>query len=138
MSSLLQKLKGGVAGLFTGGVIDAAGSVADIVERWKPGETTKHQMEMDVSKAINDARSYAAPGADGGFIGKIADGLSRLIRPITTIYVLGVLFGFLEFHIPPDVDPWYLVQGERILVFWFGGKFLLKDIPTAIKYLRKR
>ena len=127
-----------LVGIFGGGAVEAASGVADIVERWKPGETTKHEMEMDVSRAINEARTYAAPGADGGFLGRIADGLSRLIRPVTTVAVLGVLFGFWDFHVPADIDPWYLVQGERILIFWFGGKFLLKDIPTAIRYLRQR
>ena len=124
--------------IFGGSAVEAASGVADIVERWKPGETTKHEMEMDVSRAINEARKYAAPGASGGLIGAFADGLSRLIRPVTTIAVLGVVFGMWEIQLPKDIDPWYLVQGERILIFWFGGKFLLKDIPTAIRYLRNR
>lgn len=130
-----------IAGMFGGGVVDAVEKGADIVERWAPGVEKKAELaaaiDEQIESTINSARSYAAPGMTGGWLGTFADGLSRLIRPVTTTYVLGVVFGLWGLNIPQDMDPWYLVQAERILVFWFGGKFLLKDIPAAIMYLRR-
>ena len=126
-----------VASFFAGGAVEAASGVADIVERWKPGETTKHQMEMDVANLVDSARRHDSPVAGGGILGAIADGLNRLVRPVVTIYVLGGLFGFFEPELSKDIDPWFLAQGEKIIIFWFGGKVLLKDLPAAIKYLRR-
>jgi hypothetical protein len=124
-----------VGKLFAGGAIEAAGGVADIVERWKPGETTKHEMAMDVGKLVDDARAHDVPV--GGWLGQIADGLNRLVRPVVTIYILGGLFGMFDVQFSTTIDPWFLAQGEKIIVFWFGGKVLLKDLPAAIKYLRR-
>jgi hypothetical protein len=122
---------------FAGGATEAAGDVADIVERWKPGVTTKHQMEMDVASLVEQARQHDTPVANGGLLGNIADGLNRLIRPVVTIYILGGLFGMFNPEFNQNIDPWFLAQGEKIIIFWFGGKVLLKDLPAAITYLRR-
>jgi hypothetical protein len=123
---------------FAGGAVEAASGVADIVERWKPGETTKHEMEMDVAKLVESSRAHDSPVANGGFLGNLANGLNRLVRPVVTIYILGGLFGFFDPQLNNEIDPWFLAQGEKIIIFWFGGKVLLKDLPAAIKYLRRR
>ena len=117
--------------------MEGAGKVADIVERWKPGVTTRHQMEMDVAGLVTGARQHDQVTPNAGFIGNLANALNRLIRPVVTIYVLGGVFGFFEVSYAADIDPWFLAQAERIIVFWFGGKLLIKDIPAAIKYLRR-
>lgn len=127
-----------VAGFLSGGVIDSASGIANIVERWKPGVTTRHEMEMDVAKLVDGARTSDSPVVNGGFMGSIANGLNRLVRPVVTIYILGGLFGFFDVQFANDIDPWFLAQGEKIIIFWFGGKVLLKDLPAAIKYLRSR
>jgi hypothetical protein len=132
--SILNK----ITGFLSGGVVDAASGVADIVERWKPGETTKHEMEMDVANLVKGAREHDSPVAGGGFLGGLADGINRLIRPVVTLYVLGGLFGFFDPQLNSNIDPWFLAQGEKIIIFWFGGKVLLKDLPAAIKYLRRK
>ena len=130
-----------IGAILGGGVVESVAKGADIVERWVPDADSKHQMAQEIDQAITkataEARQYAAPGADGGFLGQLADGLSRLVRPVVTIYILGVVFGFWAIALPAGTDPWYLAQAERILLFWFGGKVLLKDIPAAIAYLRR-
>jgi len=30
-----------------------------------------------------------------------------------------------------------LRYGETILIFWFGGRALFKDLPAMLKYLKK-
>lgn len=122
---------------FVGGAMEGASKVADIVERWKPGVTTRHEMEMDVAELVNGARVHDQVTPNGGIFGNIANALNRLIRPVVTIYVLGGVFGFFEVTYAANIDPWFLAQAERIIVFWFGGKLLIKDIPAAIKYLRR-
>jgi hypothetical protein len=140
----IGKFFGGLAG---GGVASAASAAvdvvskgADIVERWVPGAEKKQEMAMAIDSAIEgsvqNARAAMGPLGSGGFLGSIADGLSRLVRPVVTFYLLGVVFGLWHNSVPSTLDPWYLTQAERVLVFWFGGRMLFKDIPSAIAYLR--
>lgn len=130
--------------LFGAGGATATGALkqgADIVEKWIPGAEKKHEMAVEIDKTVADsvaqARQFAPVNTDAGLMGRIADGLSRLVRPVVTLYLLAVVFGLAHNAVPADLDPWYLAQAEKVLVFWFGGRLLIKDIPAAILYLRR-
>ena len=136
----------GIAKFFGGGTAkiatDVAGGIADIVERWKPGEGKRQEMEMEVAnfleKSISDARKHDVPLNSGiAIIDAIVNGINRLIRPWVTITIIGSLFGYWELPPPESIDPRYWDMGIIILGFWFGGRFLIKDIPQAIKSLVK-
>jgi hypothetical protein len=121
---------------------DTAGAAADIVERWKPGVTTKHQMQMDVERLVVESQKSARendvtmncgiPIVDG-----FVNGANRLIRPGVTIYVLLGVGGVWELpdlsHIP---DLWAQLA-LTVVAFWFGGRVIMKDIPMAISETRK-
>ena len=135
-----------IVGFFTGGTAKAASEVAngvaDIVERWKPGEGKRQEMQMEVAnfleKSISDARKNDIPMNSGiEIIDAVMNGLNRLIRPWVTITLLGSLFGWWSLPPPESIDPAYWEMSVIILGFWFGGRFLVKDIPQAIKSLVK-
>jgi len=131
---------------FTGGAGDAvaktAGGIADIVERWRPGESKKHEMNMEIAdfleKSVADARKHDQPMNSGiAWIDAIVNGVNRLIRPWVTITVLGSLFGYWDLPAPESIAPQYWQMALIVLGFWFGGRFLIKDIPQAIKSMVK-
>lgn len=141
-----------IAGFFVGGTAKAAtevaGGIADIIERWKPGEGKNHEMDMEIAtfleKSIADARKHDAPMNSGiAIIDALVNGINRLIRPWVTITLLGSLFGLGEkwsyFRLPPpeSIAPQYWEMSIIVLGFWFGGRFLVKDIPQAIKSIAK-
>ena len=133
---------GKIAGFFTGGVgsaaTDMAGGIADIVERWKPGESKKHEMEQEINefvhKTVDSARKHDVPLNSGlAWVDGLVNGVNRLIRPWVTIMILGALFGYWELPSTSDLAPEYWQMAMIVLGFWFGGRFLVKDIPQALK-----
>ena len=139
---ILSKL----SGFFLGGTGDAvtktAGGIADIIERWRPGEEKKHEMTQEINEFIHktyeDARKHDQPMSSGiPIIDGLVNGVNRLIRPWVTITVIGSLFGYWELPPPNSIDPQYWTITQIILGFWFGGRFLVKDIPQGIKSLMK-
>lgn len=131
---------------FIGGAAKAmnetAEGVADIVERWKPGEGKKHEMTMEIQEFLQEsyesARAHDQPMSSGHpVLDSIVNGVNRLIRPWVTITVIGSLFGYWELPPPESIDPQYWTITQIILGFWFGGRFLVKDIPQGIKSMIK-
>jgi hypothetical protein len=140
--SIFSKIAGFLGGGTAKIATDVAGGVADIVERWKPGEGKKQEMQMEVAeflhKSIADARKHDQPMNSGiAIIDALVNGVNRLIRPWVTITVIGSLFGYWELPAPDTIDPQYWDITKIILAFWFGGRFLVKDIPQAIKSVVK-
>lgn len=118
-----------------------AEGISDIVERWKPGEKAKHDMSMEINKLVEDsyasARQHDQPMNSGlPIIDGLVNGINRLIRPWVTVTVIGSLFGYWELPPPDQIDPQYWGMAKIILSFWFGGRALFKDLPSAVKNLR--
>ncbi len=135
---VLGKVFGWLGGGAGKAVTEVAGGVADIVERWKPGEGKRQELEMEVAnfleKSYASARAHDQPMNSGiAIIDATVNGVNRLIRPWVTITVVGSLFGYWELPPPQSIDPQYWTITQIILGFWFGGRFLVKDIPQAIK-----
>ena len=129
-----------VGAFFGGGAMNVVEKGADIVERWAPGAERKHEMALEIDKTIADsiesARGHAAPGETSSWWDSLANGLNRLIRPAATLGFLGGLFGLWPLPEVGAIDPIVLGWMENVIIFWFGGRVLLKDLPSAIKYLR--
>ena len=140
--SILSKIGGFFAGGTTKVATEVAGGIADIVERWNPGEGKKQEMQMEVAnfleKSIADARKHDQPMNSGlPLLDGIVNGINRLIRPWVTVTVLGSLFGYWDLPPPDSIAPQYWDMALIVLGFWFGGRFLIKDIPQAIKSVAK-
>jgi len=146
--SILSK----VVGFFGGGAASAgmgvANGIADIVERWRPGDAKNVEFTKELTTLVNDsydsARKHDAPMQSGlPIIDALVNGVNRLIRPWITITVIGSLFGLGKhwsyFDLPPpeNIAPEYWVMAQIILGFWFGGRMITKDIPAALRFIRK-
>jgi hypothetical protein len=127
-----------------GALVKTAKGVADIVERWKPSEAAKHEMTLEIEKVVQeaaaDARSYD-PRSTGTslfteVVNVLVDALSRLIRPVVTILLIGGVFGWWPIRVE-NLDPVVLGWGEAVMVFWFGARTLFKDIPSLIKAIKE-
>jgi hypothetical protein len=134
-------------GTFLGGGAAKAGlgvanDIANIVERWRPGDAKNHEMVMEVSELVEssyaDARKHDQPMSSGvPIVDAIVNGINRLIRPWVTITVIGSLFGYWDLPPPDQIDPQYWVLGKIIIGFWFGGRALFKDLPALVQHIRK-
>jgi hypothetical protein len=133
-----------VSGFFMGGAakagVEVAEGVADIIERWRPGDQKNQEMAMEMNsfleKSYADSRKHDQPMSSGiPIIDALVNGVNRLIRPWVTITVLGSLFGYWDLPPPNSIDPQYWVIAQIVLGFWFGGRFLVKDIPQGLKSL---
>jgi len=139
---ILSKLKGFFIGGTSAALTETAGGIADIVERWKPGEGKKHERTMEIQafleKSYDAARKHDQPMSAGiPLIDSLVNGVNRLIRPWVTITVIGGLFDYWTLPAPDTVPQQYWDIAMIILGFWFGGRFLVKDIPQAIKSVVK-
>lgn len=120
--------------------VDVAGGIADIVERFKPGDVKNFEMSMAISKFIEStyesARKHDQPQQSGvPWVDATVNGVNRLIRPWVTITVIGSLFGYWQLPPPDGIAPQYWVLAQIIIGFWFGGRALFKDLPAAIGFI---
>ncbi len=136
-----------IGSFFVGGAakagLEIAEGVANIVERWHPGDVKNHEMTMALSKFVSDsydsARKHDLPMNSGiKWVDAAVNGVNRLIRPWVTITVVGSLFGYWELPPPQSISPEYWVMVQVILGFWFGGRLVTKDIPQAIMGVMRR
>ena len=139
---LLTKIGAFLGGGAAKAGLNIAGGIADIVERWNPGDSKNVQFTKELTSVVNasydSARRHDAPMQSGvRWLDGVVNGVNRLIRPWVTITVIGSLFGY--WNLPPtqNVAPEYWVMVQIVLGFWFGGRLVTKDIPAALGYLRK-
>jgi hypothetical protein len=136
-----MSLWGKIGKALGGGGMSVIEKGADIVERWAPGVEKKHEISMEIDKVINDSVA-AARAHDVGHVGNtmlndIANFTNRMIRPTVTFGLLGGLWGWWSLPTTQMVEPIVLGWVEIVLVFWFGGRMMLKDLPAAILYLKQ-
>ncbi len=131
----------GLAKVFAGGVVKTAVAGADIVERWVPSAEGKHEMALEIDKAIQNsvagAREHDSTiGNVPGVFNAIVNSINRLIRPGVTIGLIGGVVGVWPLPATGTIDPVILGWTEMVLIFWFGGRALFKDLPSLIKYVQ--
>jgi hypothetical protein len=138
-----MSILGKVAKFFIGGaaqgVVDTAGQVADIVERFNPGPEKQLEMEQALTETINNTTKSAremALATHNTWFDVLVDGLNRLVRPVITVWLTGGMMGAWVLPTTDQVPKFYQEAFWTVLVFWFGGRAVLKDLPNAIKYVR--
>lgn len=139
LSKAVGKLFGGGKGIIE--------QVSDVADKWKPSPVTQHKMAVeDAGLAIvdqqagdasqNSARAIVLPTHETWF-DSFVDGISRLVRPVVTYWIVGGLAGFWALPKLGEVDPVMMNIVWTIITFWFGSRTLFKDLPTAYRLLRK-
>ena len=115
--------------------------VSDVADKWVPSATTQHKMEIEDAKAGDEsqasARSMVIPSHDS-WVDVIVDGMNRLVRPLMTYWVVGILWGWVR---PPDLSNihpmmWNIIW--TIITFWFGSRLIFKDIPALISWVKEK
>jgi hypothetical protein len=140
--SIFSKIAGFLGGGAAKAGLGVAEGIADIVERWKPGDAKNVEFTKELTALVNtsydSARKHDTPMSSGvKWVDATVNGVNRLIRPWVTITVIGSLFGYWNLPPPQNVAPEYWIMIQVILGFWFGGRLVTKDIPAALGHLRK-
>lgn len=140
MSGWLGKAAGLLfGGSSKGGLVD---SISDTVDKWNPSATTLHKMSIEDQQAGDSsqesARSLKLRGGSTWF-DSLIDGLNRLVRPVLTFWVFGILTGMLGIpahllDIPPML--WNIIW--TIITFWFGSRMVFKDVPKMFNKNKDR
>ena len=125
-----------------GGNTNIVKQVTDVVDNYKPGEVTKHNMnieEMKVEDASQDsARKFDAQTMDDTF-NRIINGLNRLPRPLFALWSFGVLVGFFPIPAVLSTAPVLVLNIIwTVIGFYFGIRTISQDLPSLINSLRKQ
>lgn len=130
--------------LFGGG--DGVKTIANTVDEL---HYSGEERAADDGKDLASARAFAAPGAPpaapsqpgllyhfAAAVNVLVDAVNRAIRPWITIELCLRWFGYKEFPNIQGIDPIWVTGTWVVLTFWFGGRTLVKDIPSMVKALR--
>ena len=139
--SFFAKIGAKVGGLFAGEAVAGAKGISDIVGKWVPDVETRNNLEKELGEqyqaAMVSTRAHDTPMHGNTWFDSLVNGTNRLIRPTITIGLFGAIFGWWPLPELAEVDPMFLKYGETVLIFWFGGRALFKDLPAMLKYLKK-
>lgn len=116
-----------IASWFTGGgkTVEKVTEIAD-----EAFHTEQERAEKDVQDTA-DARAMTTQSY-GTWFDVLIDGWSRAVRPGVTTWLIGGWIGWWTFPKPESVDPFWQQTTLLVLTFWFGGRALLKDLPSAV------
>lgn len=137
---------GGLLSLFgvgtreSSGGTNVVGQVADVVDNYKPGEVTKHNMSIEdvkVEDASQDSARRLAFTSHGSWFDVAVDGLNRLPRPLFALWAFGILIGVVP--VPAQLmaaPPLVLNILWTVIGFYFGIRTVSQDLPDLIKAVR--
>lgn len=115
-------------GLFTGKTVEKGLELAD-----EAFHTDQEKAGTD-QKDTADARANTGP-SHGTWLDVLVDGWNRLPRPAFATWAYGELVGWWNVGIE-KITPEKMQLIILIITFYFGGRVILKDIPSVIKALR--
>ncbi len=119
--------------IFGGGTVEAGaaaiGKVADVADK---AFYTGQERARDDAADVDSARGFAMPRGGSTWFDSLVDGLNRLVRPVVTIWVFGGVSGAWRLPDMTKVDPFWASIFLVVLLFWFGGRLLLKDLPAGL------
>lgn len=118
------------AWLFGGGGVQTVATAVD------KAVYTAEEKASDDAADLASARSFAGVSNQPGLINQVVDAANRTVRPGVTLWLVGGFVGWWSLPQPGLVDPYWQNVFMIVLTFWFGGRVLLKDLPTAIKAIR--
>ena len=120
-----------VVGWFTGGgkTVEKVVDMAD-----KAIDTQQERSERDASD-LESARAMQL-SSHGTWFDSLVDGLARLVRPGVTLWLVGGFIGWWPLPRTETISEYWQNVFMLILTFWFGGRAILKDLPSAIRAMR--
>ena len=126
----------GLFGVGTNGT-NVIKQVTDVVDNYKPGKVTTHNMDIETTKvedaSQDSARKFDAPAMDDTFNG-IVNGLNRLPRPLFALWSFGVLVGLFPIPSVLATAPALVLNIIWTVVgFFFGIRTISNDLPNLVK-----
>lgn len=138
--SWFTKALGAVGSLFGAGGGKTVEKTVDIVDKafyTDQEKATDRASIIDVDqKDLASARAMQGTSWGTKF-DIVIDGWSRVIRPAFTTWLFGGFAGWWNFPQSDSISPEWVNVGYIVLTFWFGGRAILKDLPEAIKAMRR-
>lgn len=125
-----------------GGETNIVKQVTDVVDNYKPGKVTQHNMGIETTKvedaSQDSARKFDAPVMDDIF-NRIVNGLNRLPRPLFALWSFGVLVGIFPIPAVLSTAPVIVLNIIwTVIGFYFGIRTVSQDLPLLINSLRKQ
>ena len=108
--------------------------VLDIAD--KAIDTSQERSERD-AQDLDSARQFAGVSNQPGAINQIVDATNRLVRPGVTLWLIGGFVGWWTLPRVEAISEYWQNVFMIILTFWFGGRAILKDLPAAVKAMRR-
>lgn len=118
-----------------GGWLFGGGGVEKVLDVTDKAFYTEQEKAQEDAKDLSDARSMQM-FTHGSIFDIVVDGLNRLVRPGVTLWLVGGFVGWWKLPDPGLIDPYWHNIFLIVITFWFGGRALLKDLPTAIRLMR--
>ncbi len=120
-----------LAGWFFGGgkTVEKVVDMAD-----KAIDTQQERSERD-SQDLESARAMQM-FSHGTLFDVFVDGMSRLVRPGVTLWLVGGFIGWWPLPRTETISEYWQNVFLIVLTFWFGGRAILKDLPSAIRSMR--
>jgi hypothetical protein len=106
--------------------------VVDIAD--KAIDTAQERGERD-SQDLESARAMQM-FSHGTLFDVFVDGMSRLVRPGVTLWLVGGFIGWWPLPRTETVSEYWQNVFLLVITFWFGGRAILKDLPSAIRSMR--
>jgi hypothetical protein len=116
--------------LFGGG--KTVEKVVDIAD--KAIDTAQERGERD-AQDLESARAMQM-FSHGTLFDVFVDGMSRLVRPGVTLWLVGGFIGWWPLPRTETVSEYWQNVFLLVITFWFGGRAILKDLPSAIRSMR--
>ena len=113
-----------------------ADTVAGVVDK---AVYTDQEKAEDSTADLASARAFTPAPSHNTWFDAAIDGWHRAIRPAVASWAILQLFGVLPppTHLANIPEPvWAVIM--LVLSFYFGGRVLLKDIPSAVAALRRK
>lgn len=110
----------------------AVEKIADVTD--KAFHTEQERAEADAHD-LTSARAMQI-STHGTWFDVVVDGISRLVRPGVTVWIIGGFVGWWPLPRIETISEFWQNVFMVVLTFWFGGRAILKDIPQAIRVMR--
>src|SRR3990167_3956826 len=141
-----MSILGSILGFFTGSsggkVIEKTGEVVDEAFHTEQEKADESAAAIAVDqKDLESARSMQiAPTpmlTEGGLIAWLANAFNvlvdcsnRLVRPGVTLWIIGGFIGWWPLPRTDEISEFWQNTFWLVMTFWFGGRALLKDLPS--------
>lgn len=116
-------------------------SVVDAAERWFPSAATRNNRadkDLEAHESSQASARKMQMVSHDSWLDILIDAWNRAIRPLITTGLIGIWFGWWPAPNLVDIHPFYLQMTMMAFTFWFGGRFVTKDIPKAVELWNER